>query len=152
MSNTSAIQELRKAAERGRRSHYAPYSEFLVLAAVETDDGQFFGGANLEIANYSLTKHAEELAIIAALQEGQQDPHRRWLRRLYVAGGPPCGSCRQFAWEFGRPESTCIQDRVEQDWLQRHSLEELEKEDQCVELRFDALLPGAFGPETLGKR
>src|SRR5882757_296597 len=88
------LSELRASAEGARRANYSPYSEFMVLAAVETSDGAVFGGSNVENVNYSLTKHAEELAVLAAILGGA-GPGGEWLKTLYVTSASPCGSCRQ---------------------------------------------------------
>jgi len=140
------LAALREAAESGRGTHYTPYSKFLVLAAVETLDGRFFGGANVEIVNFSLTKHAEEAAILAAIHAGALSLGKGWLRRLYVAGGAPCGSCRQFAVEFGEADSTCIYEAVSQDLLAAGSLISLGVTSRPSEMRFDEMLPDAFLP------
>lgn len=101
------LERLRACAEEARSRNYAPYSKLVVLAAVETTDGRLFGGSNVEIANFSLTKHAEEVAILAAIGAGN-GPAGRWLRTLYVAGGAPCGSCRQFAHQFASADAVCV--------------------------------------------
>lgn len=71
-------------------------------------DGALFGGANVECVNYSLTKHAEEAAVLAAIADGAfslgQDD---WIRAIYVTA-PPCGSCRQFLWEFSGPATVVL--------------------------------------------
>jgi cytidine deaminase len=106
------LEQLRACAEGARARSYAPYSQFVVLAAVETVDGEMYGGSNIEIANFSLTKHAEEVAILAAIGDGH-GPGGKWLRTLYVGGGPPCGSCRQFAAEFAVAEVVCVFERLD---------------------------------------
>jgi cytidine deaminase len=80
----------------------APFSDFHVGAAVETEDGKIYIGCNIESASYGLTVCAERVAIWKALSEGE----RRFKRLAIVADTetltPPCGTCRQIIWEFCR--------------------------------------------------
>ena len=93
--------ELLAAARVARQNAFAPFSHFLVGAALETDDGRIITGCNVENATYGLTVCAERIALFKALSEG----HRRFTRVAVVAGTenptPPCGACRQLLWEFG---------------------------------------------------
>ncbi|HEV2418487.1 MAG TPA: cytidine deaminase [Terriglobia bacterium] len=92
---------LLRAARKARRSAVAPYSGFMVGAAVETPSGQIVAGCNIENATYSLSLCAERVALFKALSEG----HRRITRIAVVTATgqptPPCGACRQVLWEFG---------------------------------------------------
>lgn len=90
------------AAARGARLHgHAPFSRFLVGAALETTDGKVITGCNIENATYGLTICAERVAVFKAISEG----HRNFVRLAVVADTreptPPCGACRQILWEFG---------------------------------------------------
>jgi cytidine deaminase len=144
------LSALRRAAEAARATHYAPYSHFLVLAAVETKAG-IFGGSNCEIANYSLTKHAEETAVLAAITAGVGPKPVGWLKVLYVVGGAPCGSCRQFVYEFGGTETIVVIEQAEQAELQSASLPALASRLPPPDVWWlGDLLPAAFGPEDLG--
>ena len=89
-----------EAALAVRKNAHAPYSKFLVGAAVEAEDGRVFAGCNVENATYGLTMCAERLAVFKGISEGA-----RRFRRVAVAADtdtltPPCGSCRQILWEF----------------------------------------------------
>ena len=90
------------AADRARDISIAPFSNFHVGAAVETEDGKIYIGCNIESASYGLTVCAERVAIWKALSEGE----RRFKRLAVVADTetltPPCGTCRQIIWEFCR--------------------------------------------------
>lgn len=90
------------AADRARVISVAPFSNFHVGAAVETEDGKIYIGCNIESASYGLTVCAERVAIWKALSEGE----RRFKRLAIVADTemltPPCGTCRQIIWEFCR--------------------------------------------------
>src|ERR1700729_4260201 len=89
------------AALAARANAFAPYSKFLVGAAIEDDAGAIHTGCNVENATYGLTVCAERVAVFKAISEG----HRRFRRIAIVADTqtptPPCGACRQILWEFG---------------------------------------------------
>ncbi|HLA24089.1 MAG TPA: cytidine deaminase [bacterium] len=89
------------AAAAARLRAYAPYSKFRVGAAVLTEDGSIFTGANIENASYPVSHCAERVAIHKAVSEG----HRRLRAVAVVADGDqpamPCGACRQVMAEFG---------------------------------------------------
>lgn len=114
------IRKLHHAAHRCRVRGWRPYSKFAVAAAVLTKDGRVYAGpGNVECANYSLTKHAEETAAITALARGAFERcGRTFLRAVYIAtaglpGKPrekcaPCGGCRQFLWEFADEDTLVI--------------------------------------------
>ena len=94
-------QRLIDAARAVRLNAFAPFSRFLVGAALETADGQIITGCNVENATYGLTVCAERVAVFKAISEG----HRKFVRVAVVADTqaptPPCGACRQILWEFG---------------------------------------------------
>jgi cytidine deaminase len=140
------LSALRVAAQAARTTNYAPYSGFMVLAAVETADG-VFGGSNVENVNYSLTKHAEEMAILAAILSGS-GPSGAWIRTLYVTSASPCGSCRQFAAEFGHPQTVILIDRIGQEEVREAALADLSDASVDAWLLTD-LLPAAFEPGEL---
>jgi cytidine deaminase len=94
-----AFQPLIGAALEIRKNAYAPYSKFLVGAAVLTEDGTLFTGTNVENASYGLTICAERIAAGAAVAAGH-----RMITAVAVAteaAASPCGACRQFLAEFG---------------------------------------------------
>ena len=88
------------AAADARTRALARYSGFLVGAALETSDGDIITGCNIENATYGLTLCAERVALVKALSDG-----RAVFTRLAVVADtptptPPCGTCRQFLWEY----------------------------------------------------
>lgn len=94
-------EELIEAATRVRENAYAPFSDFRVGSALETDDGVIIAGCNVESASYGLTVCAERVAIWKAISEG-----KRKIKHIAVVADteeltPPCGVCRQIIWEFG---------------------------------------------------
>jgi cytidine deaminase len=91
---------LLETAIEARKSAHAPYSHFLVGAALEAADGTVFTGCNVENATYGLSLCAERVAVFKAISEGT-----RTFQRIAVAADtgrltPPCGACRQILWEF----------------------------------------------------
>ena len=146
--DSDLLARLRGAALEARRANYAPYSKFMVLAAVETASG-IFGGTNVENVNFTLTKHAEEVAILRAMVGGA-GPRGRWIRTLYVTSAPPCGSCRQFAAEFGGPRTVVLIDRLPQTRVRRGSLDAF-GESSVEAWRLSDLLPGAFKAKHIRK-
>lgn len=93
-------QELISAAGEVRERAYAPYSNFKVGAAVETDEGNIYTGCNVESASYGLTVCAERVAIWKGISRGE----KKFGRIAVVVDTdeltPPCGVCRQIIWEF----------------------------------------------------
>jgi cytidine deaminase len=97
-----SLQELIKRATDARLQSIAPFSNFLVGAAVRTAEGKVYIGCNVESASYGLTVCAERVAIWKALSEGE----RHFTELAIVADTdtltPPCGTCRQIIWEFAK--------------------------------------------------
>ena len=94
------MKTLTESALDARLHAHAPYSHFLVGAALEASDGRVFTGCNVENATYGLSLCAERVAVFKAISEGA-----RKFARIAVAADtevltPPCGSCRQILWEF----------------------------------------------------
>ncbi len=103
MSELSAdLVELIEAARAVRERAYAPYSSFLVGAAVRAESGALFVGCNVENASYGATICAERSAILTMVATGQ-----RVITSLAVFTDAdklamPCGLCRQVISEFHR--------------------------------------------------
>jgi cytidine deaminase len=94
-------KELIMAAAKARENAFAPFSQFRVGAAVETEDGEIITGCNVESASYGLTVCAERVAIWNAVSKGK----KRITNIAVVVDTEeltsPCGACRQIIWEFG---------------------------------------------------
>jgi cytidine deaminase len=94
------MSTLIETALKARENAHAPFSHFLVGAALEASDGRIFTGCNVENATYGLTVCAERVAIFKAISEGA----RKFVRVAVAADTevltPPCGACRQLLWEF----------------------------------------------------
>ena len=137
MSENDAMLDegmLLEAARDARKKAYAPYSRFLVGAAILDDQGKLHKGRNVENAAYPQGTCAEAGAIAAMiLAEGRQ------IKALAVVGEStnpvtPCGGCRQKIREFAKPTTPILIGDLKVLRL-RQTLAEL--------------LPHSFGPEYL---
>jgi cytidine deaminase len=128
-----SLQQLIETAKSARVQSIAPFSNFLVGAAVKTEEGKVYTGCNVESASYGLTVCAERVAIWKALSEGE----RQFTELAIVADTesltPPCGTCRQIIWEFAK-NATIV-------------LGNLRGETQIVSIK--ELLPRAFDARFL---
>ena len=94
-------KELIILAQKSKEKAYAPYSEFRVGAAVKTENGQVYTGANIENVSFGATNCAERTAVFKAVFEGE-----RKIDTVAIASDSedfifPCGICRQVLAEFG---------------------------------------------------
>lgn len=112
---------------------YAPYSKYLVGAAVLAEDGKLYGGNNIENSAYPSGLCAERVAIFKAISEG----NRSILAICVVTrnGGSPCGACRQVMREFASLDMPVIIAD--------------EQGEIVLETTMDGILPRSFGPESL---
>lgn len=88
-------KELTRKAIEAKSKAYAKYSNFHVGAALITDKGKTFLGANIENSSYGLTICAERTAAFQAIIEGERN-----FQAIAISGDteeflPPCGACRQ---------------------------------------------------------
>ena len=126
--------ELLELARAAVGNAYAPYSDFPVGAAVRTDDGRRYAGANVENAAYPQGQCAEASAIGALVAGGGGR-----IAEVVVAASSrelctPCGGCRQRLREF-TPDDAPIH------------LADLERVRRTTSL--GELLPLSFGPGHL---
>lgn len=110
-------ERLLKAARGTMARAYAPYSKFLVGAAILTELGEIFTGCNVENASYGLTMCAERTAIFSAVAHAGAENVR--LRAVAVTtpedvACSPCGACRQVIWEFG--SDAVVLFRAQEGW------------------------------------
>lgn len=104
-------EEIEKYLEKAlqiREKAYTPYSKFKVGALVVDQDGNEYGGVNVENSSYGLSNCAERTAIFTAVTNGMKS-----LKLIVVVGdtvGPisPCGACRQVIKEFATDETIII--------------------------------------------
>jgi cytidine deaminase len=129
----SEIDNLIKIASDARTCSLAPFSNFLVGAALRTEEGKIYTGCNIESASYGLTVCAERVAIWKALS----DCERKFTDLVIVVDTeqltPPCGTCRQIIWEY------CKDAKI--------TLANLKGQSEQVDIR--VLLPKAFDARFL---
>ena len=130
----SKSAELFEAACEARNNAYAPYSRFLVGAAILTPEGEIFSGCNVENAAYPQGACAEAGAIGAMVVGG-----RRQIAEILVIGDgeglcTPCGGCRQRIREFAGAQTP-----IHVAGLQ----------GARASFTLDELLPVSFGPGHL---
>lgn len=133
-------KSLIRAAIEARQKAYAPYSHFLVGAALLTESRKIYPGCNIENASYGATNCAERTAVFRAVSEGE-----RYFRAIAIVGGMrdkepvyayPCGICRQVLREFCEPE---------QMWVIV-----AKSETDYKKMKLSDLLPESFGPDFAG--
>jgi cytidine deaminase len=93
------MDELRRRARSAAAHAYAPYSRFLVGAAVLTD-AAIYSGANVENASYGLSVCAERNAIFQAVAQGARRIDAICIYTPTSAAVTPCGACLQVLREF----------------------------------------------------
>ncbi len=127
-------ETLLRAANEARERAYAPYSNFKVGAALLTESGDVFSGANVENATYGATMCAERVAVGSAISSGARAVTAIVIVTDTDTPTPPCGICRQVLVEFS-PRCTVRAYTA----AGKHS-----------EWGLEALLPDAFAGEHLG--
>ncbi|MCW5938699.1 MAG: cytidine deaminase [Fimbriimonadaceae bacterium] len=98
------MKELLAAATAVRANAYAPYSVYLVGAAVLGSDGQIYAGCNVENVSFGATLCAERSAVSAMVAAGCSE-----IMAVAVVtrdGGLPCGICVQTMLEFAPDPSS----------------------------------------------
>jgi cytidine deaminase len=98
-------EALVKKAIEAREKSYSPYSHFAVGAALLTEGGEVYTGANIESSSYTPTVCAERVAFFTAVHKGERN-----FKKIAIVGAKagdeinsftaPCGVCRQVMAEF----------------------------------------------------
>jgi cytidine deaminase len=127
------LETVMDAARAASERAYAPYSNFLVGAAILTTRGAVHAGCNVENASYGLSICAERNAATTMAAADSEDRQIELVAIYSPNAAPcfPCGACRQFLREFGCKE-VVVEDG---SGLRRYPFEEI--------------LPNSFGPEVL---
>jgi cytidine deaminase len=129
----SSVDDLIRRAWDARERAYAPYSRFLVGAAILVGDGTVFTGSNVENASYSVAICAERVAGAAAVASGATDLRAVAVTSSAVGPAPPCGVCRQFLFEFN-PDMVIVSEG---------------RNGERAQWRLRELLVDGFGPANL---
>ncbi len=126
-------EDLLMRARAARAMAYAPYSGFMVGAALLDASGRVWTGCNVENAAYGCTICAERTALLKAISEGTRDFTA--IAVVGSGGGPaePCGQCRQTLVEFNPGLEVILEDA----------------EGRPHSHRLDEMLPWYFGPQRL---
>ena len=131
MLDTEALLEAARAA---RGYAYAPYSKFLVGAALVDEQGRIHAGCNVENAAYPQGLCAEAVALGHLVLAGGQ----RITAVAVVGEGTelvtPCGGCRQKIREFASDEVPVLIGDMQ---------------SQRARFTLGELLPASFGPGHL---
>ena len=137
MEKITDEKTLIRLALEARLKAYAPYSGFMVGAALLADSGKVYQGCNVENASYGATNCAERTAVFKAVSEGERN-----LSAIAIVGGMqgkeltyayPCGICRQVLREFCNPQDM---------WVII-----AKSETDYKKMRLNELLPESFGPD-----
>jgi cytidine deaminase len=102
----SQLADLVKLSIEGTKISYAPYSNFLVGAAVLTESGKMFIGANQENAAYPQCMCGERVAIYHAAMASPNDAIEAVAISVKNKDKDifepvmPCGACRQVISEY----------------------------------------------------
>lgn len=92
--------ELVNIARQAVTNAYAPYSKFMVGAALITEDDEVYTGCNIENSSYGATICAERTAVCKCISDGL-----RPIKKIAICSSGsgqtfPCGICRQVLSEF----------------------------------------------------
>jgi cytidine deaminase len=90
-----------EAARAVREKAHAPYSGFMVGAAVISESGKIYVGCNVENASYGATLCAERGAIAQMVANGEKQVLTVAIFTDAVDPAMPCGICRQVIAELG---------------------------------------------------
>jgi cytidine deaminase len=128
------VNALLRAARAVRKRAYAPYSKYLVGAAVITPGGKVYAGCNVENASYGLCLCAERNALGQAIAAGETMFTMIAITAAGPAPVPPCGMCRQVMSELMGPDGLVVCENQERE---------------RATFRVSDLLPAAFTPKFL---
>ena len=126
-------KELVALATNVRNYAYAPYSRFLVGAALLCKDGSVYCGCNIENASFSATCCAERVALFKAVSDGKKSFEAIAIVGAHADGEMkecyPCGVCRQVLSEFCDKSFRIL----------------MSDGEQITEMTLGELLPNSFG-------
>ena len=99
------MRDLIEEAKAARLRAHAPYSKFLVGAAMRDEYGRVHGGCNIENASYPQGWCAEPTAIGCMIMGGGKKIIEMAVIAEKLALCPPCGGCRQKISEFASADT-----------------------------------------------
>lgn len=124
MTEVERIDLMRRALDARKRA-VAPYSKFKVGAAMLTDTGKVYVGANVESASYGLTCCAERVALFCALTGGAKRFQAIAVVAAHKDGATPCGACRQLLAEYALNAVVLVADSRAPKRIREFSVKEL---------------------------
>ncbi len=131
----SGVREaMLQAARAARLRAYAPYSKFLVGAAVLDEMGRIHSGCNVENAAYPQGMCAEAGALSAMVLAGGTQVQAVMVVGTGASWTTPCGGCRQKLREFCAPDTP---------------IGTANDEQAGPSYTMEQLLPESFGPKHL---
>ena len=104
-SSKADLKQLKEVAHMNMLKAYAPYSKFLVGAAILGDDKRIYGGCNVENAAYPEGMCAEASAISAMIAGGVTIIEKICVISQSEKIVSPCGGCRQKIREFSTEDT-----------------------------------------------
>lgn len=130
----NTLRAMHQAALAAQARAHAPYSRFLVGAAMLDEQGRIHAGCNVENAAYPQGTCAEAGALAAMVLAGG----RRVVAALVLGDGAglvtPCGGCRQKLREFAAPDTPVFV---------------ADGKEIRASFTLEQLLPQSFGPDHL---
>ena len=99
------LQKLLSLAQTAASNAYCPYSHFSVGAAIESTDGKFYSGCNVENISFPVGTCAEAGAIAAMIANGSTKIQNILIYAPSQKLITPCGACSQRIAEFSTPET-----------------------------------------------
>jgi len=156
--NSSYIENLILTACNVRNNAQAPYSNYFVGAAVLSENGDIYGGCNVERCSYTQTTHAEQnaidsmvaaegpvkiaaLAVVAALQGISIKPENfekhAFVHDAHTRGC--CGHCLQIIWENCNDDASV-------------PLYFLKEDGKIYQTTIGTVFPYPFGPRDIYKK
>ncbi|MBX3042778.1 MAG: cytidine deaminase [Candidatus Kapabacteria bacterium] len=121
---------------------YSPYSKYKVGAALMDSSGKIHSGCNIESVDFTLTSHAEMVAIDSMVKTGCIEVKSIAVAARGISNKPPtpCGLCRQKISEFNNDGSCKIL---------LVNLDEKYRIKNIFRTTLDELLPYSFSSEFL---
>ncbi|MCX7122267.1 MAG: cytidine deaminase [Gammaproteobacteria bacterium] len=102
------LNKMLEVAKSARDHAYAPYSQFPVGVCIFTEDGQYYGGCNVENSSYPQGQCAEPTAIGTMIASGSRKIVATLVLTDTETGVSPCGGCLQKLSEFTHPETDVL--------------------------------------------
>lgn len=102
---TNTLEKMSALAQQAMENAYSPYSKFKVGACIRSTENNYYQGANIENASYSLVLCAEATALAHMIQAGDREITDILVTSSGELPCPPCGACRQRIREFAQPNT-----------------------------------------------